>query len=231
MKWVSLVFFLPLLVCGCTHTISYKLTEGDRWTGPKIGGVLRVQPFADLSVALTNKEETGSDGTWRVTYRKGYESTNLSAAVTAMVVKHLAYSGLFTKVVAGTETNADWTLSGNLTEFEARGCVNHTAENIQMASAGFGLIGAVVGSTSTIGMKSEIKTAVKLDQLNLHDKTGQSRWSDSIAITNDVRSSFNDANETVVFIYPDNGLKDAVTEMIRRLGNSALTNQAVPVTR
>lgn len=213
---------IPFLV-GCTHTINYKLGEKDRWTGAKINGVLYVQTFPDKTSPIVSKEEHIGKATWRTNYRKGYANTNISSSVTAMIAKHLAYSGLFSKVVSGTETNADYFLSGTLSDFQTRGKVNSTAENIQAASAGFGVLGAIVGAASTAGMKSEIGNRVALDDLKLTDKPGQILWHDSITISNNLVENFEAANQAVLFNYTDQALKEAVNEMIQRLGKSSLT--------
>ncbi len=225
MKKRLFILALPFLAAGCAHTVGYKLTESDRWTGPKIDGVVCVQPFADHTVPIRNKEEDIGKGTWRTNYRKYYSSTNLSAQVTAMVTKHLAYSGLFTQVVSGTETNADWVLSGTLADFQVHGRVNHKAEDIQLVSSEFGLLGGLAGDAATAKMTSEIKMLVKLDDLNLADKAGHSVWHDSISINTDTNVDFEEVNEIYIFNLPDQSLKDAVNEMIHHLGNSSLTNR------
>jgi hypothetical protein len=222
-RMLFLLLALPLLA-GCVHTVQYKLTESDRWTGPKIHGTLYVQSFADKSTPLTNKVEHINKEEWRTNYRKGYDTTNLSAQVTAAIVKQLAFSGLFTRVTSGKETNADYRLSGTLADFQTRGRANGVAEGIQAGSAGFGLIGALVGTASTSGMKSEIQTSVILGDLQLAGKSDESLWHDSITVTNDVTLAFQEANEYAVFNHADQALKEAVSEMIRRLGNSSLTN-------
>jgi hypothetical protein len=229
MKWKLFILALPLLMSGCAHTVGYKLTKSDQWTGPKIEGVVCVQPFVDKSAAITNKEEHIGKETWRTNYRSGYDSTNLSTEVTAMIAKHLAYSGLFTKVVSGTGTNADWFLSGTLADFQVHGRVNGKAEGIQAVSAGFGLLGALVGDAATAKMTSEIKTGVKLDDLNLVNQAGRPVWHDTITINTDTNLDFEDANEMIIFVLPDQSLHDAVNELIHHLGNSSLTNHVSEV--
>ncbi len=219
---------LPLLLAGCAHTVGYSLNKNDRWTGPKISGVVCVQPFVDhtlvTNLAWAPQEEHTSNEVWRINSRGRYEQTNLTANVTAIIAKHLAYSGLFTKVVSEPDTNADYFLSGTLVDFQTHARVNTKAEGIEEASASFGLIGALVGSASTSGMKSEIKTSVKLDDLKLTDKPGNVIWQDSICISNDVAVDFEEADELLIYNRPDQALKEAVNEMIHRLGNSSLTN-------
>jgi hypothetical protein len=226
MKLKPFILALPILAAGCAHTVGYKLTEGDRWTGPKIDGAVCVEPFVDHTVAITNEEEYLGKDAWRTNFRKGYDNTNLTAEVTAMIAKHLAYSGLFTTVVSGTETNADWFLSGTLADFQVHGRINHKAEDIQLVSSEFGLLGGLAGDAATAKMTSEIRMLVKLDDLNLADKAGHSVWHDAIAINTDTNVDFEEANEVYIFNFPDQSLKDAVNEMIHRLGNSSLTNHA-----
>lgn len=225
-KALAFLLFL-LLTCGCAHTVHYRLTHSDRWTGPKINGVICVQPFVDLAAPMTNAEEQIDGRTWRTNYRRGYSDTNLSAQVTAMIVKHLEYSGLFTKVVSGTQINLvpDWSLSGTLADFQVHGCANEGAENIQAAMASFGMLGAIGGRVATSKMTSEIKTSVKLNDLTLVNKAGQIIWHDSITVSNDVNANFEEADPIVIFKRPDQALRTAVDDLTRRLGNSSLTNQ------
>jgi hypothetical protein len=225
MKRILFWLALPLLV-GCSHTVKYKLDESDRWTGPKINAVVYVKPFVDQAPLTTNKVERVNKEVWRNNYRQGYANTNLSAQVTAMISQHLAYSGLF-KSVSSNEVNANYTLTGTLSDFRTKGLANGKAEDIQAVSAGFGLLGALVGAASTSEMKSEIKTSVALSDLQLADKSGAPLWHDSVGFTNDVHVAFQEADANVLFIHPDQGLRQAVNEMIHRIGNSSLTNQAM----
>jgi hypothetical protein len=226
MKNNLFILILPFFLSGCLHTVGYKLTDSDRWTGPKIDGVVCVKPIADQTVFDISdwRPEHSNQKIWRTNYRGGYSDTNLTSEVTAMIIKQLAYSGLFTKVVSGSETNVDYVLSGTLVDFKVRGQVNTKAENIQAVSAGFGLIGALVGSAATAKMTSEIQTSVKLDNLKLTDKASQTLWYDTIGINTNMTVDFEEADPNLIFNFPDLILKDTVNEMIHRLGNSSLTN-------
>jgi hypothetical protein len=224
MKRILCWLALPLLLVGCSHTVKYKLDESDRWTGPKINAVVYVKPIVDRAPLTTNKVERVNKEVWRNNYRQGYDNTNLSAQVTAMISQHLAYSGLF-KGVSSNELNANYILSGTLSDFRTHALANKVAEGIQAGTAGFGLIGALVGTASTSEMKSEIKTSVALSDVQLADKSGTSLWNGSVGFTNDVHVAFQEADSNVLFIHPDQGLRQAVKEMIRRMGNSSLTNQ------
>jgi hypothetical protein len=227
MKGNLFILILPFFLSGCLHTVGYKLTDSDRWTGPKIDGVVCVKPITDQTVFdITDwRPEHSDQKIWRINYRGGYSDTNLTSEVTAMMIKHLAYSGLFTKVVSGPETNADYVLSGTLVDFKVRGQVNTKAEEIQEASAGFGLIGALVGSAATTKMTSEIQTSVKLDNLKLTDKASQTLWHDAIGINTNMTVDFEEADQNLIFNFPDIILKETINEMIHRLGNSSLTNR------
>jgi len=225
MKRILFWLALPLLLVGCSHTVKYKLDESDRWTGPRINGVVYVKPFVDKAPLVTNKVDRVNKEVWRNNYRQGYENTNLSAQVSAMISQHLAYSGLF-KGVSSNEVNANYILTGTLSDFRTHALANKTAEGIQAGTAGFGLIGALVGTASTSEMKSEIKTSVALSDVQLADKSGASLWSGSVGFTNDVHVAFQEADAQVLFVHPDQGLRQAVKELIQRMGNSSLTNQA-----
>jgi len=228
MKRILCFLIFPLLV-GCQHTVSYKLRESDKWTGPKISGVLCVQSISDHTVySITNWHyEHFENKVWRTNFRGGYSHTNLTDDVTAMVAKHLTYSGLFSKVVSGNSKDADYFLSGALTDFQTHGQINSQAEDTQAVFAAFGLAGAIVGSAATSDMKSEIRASVKLAELKLTDKSGQPLWQNSISFNTNFMDYFEEADQMVVFHHTDDALKNAVKEMINELGNSSLTNQSV----
>lgn len=216
----SLLFVALLaLASGCSHTVSYKLTEQDRWTGPKIDKVLRVVPLEDRTSAPTNRVVHTDGGKWRTNYRKGYANGELAPGVSAMIAKHLAHSGLFKKVVHGDGQPGDWELTGSLADYSAMGRIHATAEGIQAGTAGFGLIGALVGSASTWKMETEVRAAVKLEQLKLIDTVTQAPlWTGTIGLSTNYPASFNAAGEMVVFHHSDALLKQAVSELIRTLG-------------
>ncbi len=221
-------FSLPVLLCGCEHHIDYNLAASDRWNGPAIAGVVCVQPITDhANVTMSNNEVQIDKKNWVQNYRRGYDNTNFSAAVTTVIVKHLAYSGLFAKVVSGTNANADYYLSGTLTDFEARGLPNHTGEGILFTASILGsFAGAGIGAIATAGMKSDIESTVKLTDLNLADKNGQSLWHDSICISTNFSAYFGEADPNSLCALPETLLKKSINEMVWRLGNSSLTNQA-----
>ena len=216
----SLLFVALLaLASGCSHTVSYKLTEKDRWTGPKIDKVLRVVPLEDRTSASTNRVIHADGGKWRTNYRKGYPNGELAPGVSAMIAKHLAHSGLFKKVVYGGEQAGDLELTGSLQEYSAMGRIHATAEGIQAGTAGFGLVGALVGSASTWKMETEVRAAVKLEQLKLIDTATQAPlWTGSIGLSTNYPASFQAAGEMVVFHHSDALLKQAVSELIQTIG-------------
>lgn len=218
---------LLVMASGCSHTINYKLTENDRWTGPKIDKIVWVAPLADHTIPPTNKVLRIDDAKWRTNFRKGYKNGELSSGFNAMFVKHLAHSGLFKKVVAGSKQPCDLELTGSLNDYSAMGRIHSTAEGIQAGSAGFGLIGALIGSATTSGMDTEIRTSVKLEKLRLVDTATQSPvWTGSVCASTNFPAPFQAAGEVVVFRHADALLKQAVSELIQQIGNSSSTADA-----
>lgn len=216
----SLLFVALLTVAsGCSHTVGYKLTKEDLWRGPKIDKVLRVVPLEDRTSAPTNRVVQTDGGKWRTNFRKGYANGELAPGVSAMIAKHLAHSGLFKKVVYGDGQAGDWELTGSLHDYSAMGRIHSTAEGIQAGTAGFGLIGALAGAATTWKMETEIRAAVKLEQLRLVDTATQSPlWTGSVALSTNYPASFQAAGEMVVFHHSDALLKQAVSELIRTIG-------------
>ena len=223
---LNLIFGIGVLaLTGCSHSLKYKLTEQDRWKGPTINQSVAVGAFVDNSVPETRKKIEDSNDTWRTNYRTRYANTNLGPDVSRMIAAHLAHSGLFKTVTADTNSNADFILSGRISEYSSIGRINSAAETGQAVAAGFGLIGALVGAASTAGSETEIRVSVKLDDVKLTGKSGDTYWKDSIGSTTNFTAHFNNAAEAVVFTHADEALKAVVTEMIQRIGASLSTNQ------
>lgn len=204
--------------------MEYTLTKSERWLGQKVPTTVYVKSFVDNSPYLTTPEEEICEEVWRTNYRKGYAQSNLTTEVSAALVKHLNYSGLFTHAVETCETNADLVLSGTLTKFETRARANKKTETIQAVSGGFGLIGALAGSAATSSMKSLIKTEVQIDNATLSDRAGKILWKNSIVVSNQWEAGFLAANETVVFFHCNDALKQAFSQMINQIGSSITTN-------
>ena len=214
-----------ILLVGCSHTIKYKLTDQDRWTGPKLNQTIWVGSFTDQTTPETRKEVDIAKDRWRTNYRSGYANSNLTADISAMIAKHLVYSGLFKSVVTGDSSAADCTLSGNLSEYWSIGRVHSEAEATVATMAGFGLVGAIISSTGTASAKTEIRVSVKLNDIKLTGKSGQLLWQDSISVQTNFPAHFREAEKSMVFNHTDNALKVAVTEIIRRIGSTLATNQ------
>jgi len=118
-----------------------------------------------------------------------------------MIAKHLAYSGLFKQVVYGAGQRCDWELSGTLKDYTAMGRIHSTAEGIQAGTAGFGLIGALIGAAATAKMETEIRASVKLEDLKLVDAATQSPiWTGSICVSTNFPANFQAAGERAVFL-------------------------------
>lgn len=225
MKLALLLIISIFTFCGCTHTVNYKLTEKDRWTGAKINQTVAVEIFADKTTPETKKVVEIEKDSWRTNYRSRYSDSNLVAGVSAMITKHLAHSGLFTDVSSRSASATDCVLSGTLVEYSSMGRVNSGAETTEAVAGGFGLIGAVVGAASTSGAETEIRVSVRMDDLKLTGKSGEVFWRDSINVQTNFTTHFHAATENSIFVHADTALKTAVAEMIHRIGNAQATNQ------
>lgn len=219
---------LTATVCGCSshHHVTYKSAPSDCWTGQKIAGTLCVLPVGNGILLTTNIEDVINDETWRNNYAQGYDQTNFNAEITTAIAKQLDYSGLFTKVVSGTNKSTDYYLSGTLTDFEVHGRANKTAEGILLTSSAVGsFVGMGIGMASTAGMKCEVKASIHLDDLTLKNKDGDILWKDSISLSTNYTAHYFEADPVNIFCRSNLLLKDAVNEMVRHLGNSMFTNR------
>ncbi|MFO1477238.1 MAG: hypothetical protein U1F98_11365 [Verrucomicrobiota bacterium] len=205
-------------------TNSVEYTVRSEWhTNHNSGMTPKTKP--DWNVPSTNVVHREISDEWRTNYRGGYDNKDLGLAVGAMVAKHLAHSGLFNRVEFGTNATGDYTLTGTLTEYSVRALANETAEGIKAGTAGFGLLGAVVGSVSTSGMTSQVRVMVKIDNLTLATREGEAVWQNNLVLTNNFTAHYTAADPIMVFQHPDDGLKTLVTGLIRELGASTLTNR------
>ena len=212
------------LLTGCSHTVSYKLDSGDRWSGPAQNKTVRVDTFVE-TVALPEKGEVCIDGKdCRTNYRKRYKGKELATDASDMIARHLTHSGLFRKVVRDAAEPADLVLSGTIVEYMATGTINEGAEIGQAVSAGFGLIGAVIGTASTSGAKSQITAKVQLDPVVLCDTSGKVLFQTSITKSNQFAAHFSSASQAAIFQHPDRLLKEAVNDLVQQLGRVSQTN-------
>lgn len=228
---------LGLLTVGCSHTVKYKLTDADRWTGAKIDKVIRVQTFVDQTpppammdrpaqpdlhkpatrIAARTVIEDGR--TWRINYRDGYKNHEIATGVTHMLARHLQHAGLFKNVIEGADAPADYELTGTITTYRAAGEPSVGAETAVMVGAGAGgLLGALVTAGATAGMKSEIRAAVELRAVALTDlQQTKPVWTDTISVSTNFTAHWQQADVPVVFHHADACLKQAVAELIQRL--------------
>lgn len=235
MNQLLLIAFLVLSV-GCAHTVNYKLTDAERWTGNTIDKVVRVETFLDQTpppvkqekeiiegdlhpvIKIIDQRTIKQDGaTWRINYRDGYANQEIAKAVTLMLIKHLKHAGLFRDVVdASNGRLAEYELSGTIKTYHAQGRVNSGAET------GFILGGMVAGAPMaagfTAGQETEIRVTIELTDLRLADLSrAQPVWQDSIVINTNFPVHWMAADQDLMFNHPDHCLKQAVTELIRRL--------------
>jgi hypothetical protein len=208
-----------LLLTGCAHSVKYKLTAQDRWNGDHIDKVACVQNFSDHAVLLTNNEVKLEDKTWRVNPRSGYKNKDLTDGVTHMIARHLEHSGLFKRVVTGTNAaGADLDLTGEISAYTAMARVNSAAEGVTMGTAGFGAIGALIGGLSTSGMKTDVRAEVVLTNVVLVTRSsGAVLWRNSVIAQTNFTGYWRNADRAVVYAHADAMLKQAVRELIQNL--------------
>jgi curli biogenesis system outer membrane secretion channel CsgG len=204
---------------GCTHTITYKLSEKEKWTGPKIDKVVCVETFVDKAPPQTAKEIENEKQTWRTNYRGRYVNKEISQGVSDMIARHLAHCGMFKKVVRGSNApGADWLLRGEIAQYSSMARVNFVAEGVGIGTAGFGAIGALIGAASTAGAKTDVRTQVQLDNIGVSDRlSGKVLWTGSVSASTNFTAHWRNADEPMVFRHADESLKQAVADLIRHL--------------
>jgi hypothetical protein len=225
--WLVIVIALSV---GCAHTVQYELTGQDRWQGPKVDKVLRIQTFADATTPQTDAELRIDGKLWRTNVRSGYAGKEIATNVTAMITKHIEYSGLFRKVIYGSGSEpTDLELSGTITEYLCMACPNTEAEDTMMVACQFGGLGGLLGLAITAGMKSEIRAEAQLRDVALKDSaSGRTLGADSINVNTNFIAHFGQAKGAAVYRHADGCLKQAVAELIRRLGTQLTSNAGVP---
>lgn len=218
-------------LCGChTPAAQYKLIETDRWTGPKIDKVLLVRKIEEPPSDRVLSPGLQGGAEWRTNYRGRYKDADVANDVSAMIAKHLAFSGLFKEVRYEPEgSTGDWELVGLLGAYRAYAKVNTTAERVEEASstAGvmFGAIGAatfaLTGELLNSKQKTEIASQVSLENLRLRDLVvNRVIWNGSVTVSTNFTAHWRAAKEEKVFRHADQSLKAAVNELIRQLGSS-----------
>jgi hypothetical protein len=206
------------VLTGCTHTVNYKLAEKDKWDGPKIDKTLRVDTLAESEAVYAERKLELDGKVCRTNYRKGYKDGQIATAISDMIARHLAHSGVFKSVVRNNSEPADWVLSGTIKEYKAAASINSTAEGVQAGTTGFGLIGAIIGSASTAGMKTAVKASVEVSPLTLTDGSGKVLWQTNLGANTNFVAHFSASDERAVFHHADQLLKEAVSGLIQNLG-------------
>lgn len=225
MKTVSIALLVAVSGVGCAHSIQYKLTSADRWSGVIIEKTVVVKTFKDDTVPPAQAETHEGAYTWRHNVRDGYKDKEIAHGVTAMIAQHLSYSGLFKQVrFEEDEDRADLVLTGTITEYSVSARVNKGAETTMNASAGFGAIGALLAAAVTAREQTEIICDVKLLYLELRDRlSGQIVWQDAIEVRRDFSAYFTQAAQGVLYRHADDCLKEVVAEMIGRISQAQVT--------
>jgi len=222
------VLFGVLALTGCGHRVRYYLNEEDFWRGQRIGKTVAVQSFNDTSTAQTQRVVKIEQFTWRTNARDGYRNKEIAQGVTTMVASHLHRSKLFTKAgVEGQIADADWQLSGTITEYSSMARANKGAEAAfyTMAVAG-GFMGSLVGAAGTGLATTEVHASAELSDLTLKDtSTGEVLWQDSIRVSTNYVDHWSKGSTTAVYQHADECLKQAVAEMIRRLASKFLPQE------
>ena len=217
------IFVVSLLVLtGCSHTVKYKLDAKDRWQGAKLDKVVRVDTFAEENAVYASNHTTLKGKESRTNARKGYKDKDVAKSVSDMVARHLAHSGLFKEVVRNNSKPADVVLSGTIKEYKSAATVNSAAEGVQAGTAGFGLVGALIGAASTSGMKSDVETKIEIAPVTLADSSGKVIWKDSLKANKSFSAHFSASNRSAVYAHADELLKEAVNELIQKLGTAKL---------
>ncbi len=150
-----------------------------------------------------------------------------------MVAKHLDHSGLFKKVVVGTNVQkSDLLLRGDISDYSSMAKINSTAEGITAGTAGFGLIGAIVGSATTSGSKTEVKSSVELGNVELRRSNPSTLiWSGTVVSSTNFVAHWRNAEERVVFAHADESLKRVVSELVHKLGKSLTSTNSQGASR
>jgi hypothetical protein len=225
---LAIVLALTSLLFGsCTHTVEYPLTVHDKVTRQKISRVVEVKKFED-KVPLRRDAVVDIDGEpWRTNPIRGYTGQDVAASVSPMIAQHLDHSGLFKKVIyrgadrAAATTHAreaQLILDGKITKYTVMGRINQPAEMKSTASSFFGLTGRVAGLIANLGENTEIRVTVELSDVKLKDaRTGRVLWTDSVVVTKKYKADYEAAHARAVYDEADACLKQAVSELIRRM--------------
>lgn len=214
-----------IVFTGCSHTINYKLGSGDRWQGARLDKVVRVETLAEENAVYMEAKGTLNDKETRTNARKGYKNKEIAKAASGMIAKHLAHSGLFKEVIQDDSKPADLVLRGTIKEYKSEATVNSTAEGVQAGTAGFGLLGALVGAASTSGMKSDVKVDLEIAPLTLTDAGGKVVWEGSIKTNKAFSAHFSASNASAVYAHVDELLKESVNELIKNIGTAKLESK------
>ena len=225
-KTLAGILAVAILASGCAHTVEYDLSQQDKVSGKKISQVVEVKKFMDSIPKRTEGVVVIDGEDWRTNPQRGYKNEDVAGSVTTMVARHLGHSDLFTGVVckeAKEKPKKDpgepsLILTGTITEYSVFGKVNELGETTSGVASMFGLAGALAGLAANSDENTELRVKVELKNLELKDvKTGKVLWRDYIAVNKHITEDFEAAHPQAVYNYADEGLKEAVDQMIKRM--------------
>jgi hypothetical protein len=222
---VAVLGALVIVFTGCSHTVKYKLGASDRWQGARLDKVVRVETFAEENAVYVEPKVTLNGKDTRTNARKGYKNKEIAKATSDMIAKHLTHSGLFKEVLQDDSKPANLVLRGTIKEYKSAATVNSTAEGVQAGTAGFGLVGALVGAASTSGMKSDVKIDLEIAPLTLTDAGGKVVWEGSIKTNKTFSAHFSASNTSAVYAHVDELLKESMNDLIKKIGTANLESK------
>ncbi len=219
---------LLALTAGCAkHTITYNLTDANKWKGTAVDKVVRVKAFADTTDS-TNAGENAvvKNIPYRTNFKAGYGNNSVAEGVTNMLVKHLKHSGLFKDVVTG-DGPADFELSGEISKYLALSTTNKTAEGNAAVAQGVGghflggFAGAALGAAVKANATVETKTDVELKNVALKEvATGKVVWTETITQHTEHPEPLEKSEPDKVFTLVDPTLQVAVDMLVQKLGTT-----------
>ena len=214
-----------LFLTSCAHVVSYDLGQEDVWNGSHVPGSVKVQEFQD-AVPREERINVQIEGElYRVNGREGYSGGRIAPGISRAIAKHLEHSKLFDKVYypGGNGRDADYTLSGTISEYNSTAKVNRKAENsVVLGAAAANIAGAAVAAGAMRKQTTDASSEVVLSDVRLRSRQGRTVWSQRRmeASSDEKGVHFLEADVPKVFSRPDKNLRSVVKNIISGIGKS-----------
>lgn len=174
---------LVILSSGCaTHMpITYNMDDiAAQEKSQLANATLDVEVFDDARDASASggvwfsgdKNVTLDGKSYCINAEKNYEKGTVNIQISQLIAEHLKKRGAFKSVSYNQRDSADYYVVGKIKQFSGKREFSSEVAATKTVSAGFGLLGAIVGSMVTAAVTMPGVTEIEFSEISIYKKDG-----------------------------------------------------------